>query len=134
MISLRPVEEADVDAFYEHQADPEASAMAMFPSRDRASHFEHWHRILARSDVFNRTVLIDGAVVGNVVSWQSEERRLVGYWIGREFWGRGVATAAVHAFLDELAERPLFAYVATSNIGSNSGPRKERLPSNHGSA
>ena len=118
MISLRPVAEGDIDAFYEHQADPEASAMAVFPMRERAMLVEHWRRNLARSDNVARTILVDSAVAGHVVSWEADGRRLIGYWVGREFWGRGVATAAVRALLDEIAERPLFAFVATSNIGS----------------
>ena len=118
MIELRQVIEDDLESFYEHQADPEASAMAAFPSRDRDAHFERWQRILARTDAINRTVLVDGQVAGNVTSWESEGRRLIGYWIGREFWGRGVATTAVRALLDEIAERPLYADVATSNVGS----------------
>lgn len=118
MITIRPVEETDLDAFYEHQADPEASAMAVFPMRERQVLLEHWHRNLAREDAVNRTIVVDGSVAGHVVSWESDGRRMLGYWIGREYWGRGVATAAVRALLTEIAERPLFAYVATSNIGS----------------
>jgi RimJ/RimL family protein N-acetyltransferase len=118
VIELRDVVEEDLEAFYEHQADPEASATAVFPSRDRAAHYQHWRRIMARPDVINRTVLVDGSVAGNVCSWEADGQRLVGYWIGREFWGRGVATAALRAYLDEVAERPLFAHVAASNVGS----------------
>ena len=118
MIDLRPVAEDDLEVFYQQQADPEASAMAVFPIREREVLFENWRRNLARADAVNRTILVDGAVAGHVVSWESDERRLVGYWLGREFWGRGVATAAVAALLEEIPVRPLFAYVATSNIGS----------------
>ena len=30
MIEIRPVEEGDLETFYEHQTDPEATAMAVF--------------------------------------------------------------------------------------------------------
>jgi RimJ/RimL family protein N-acetyltransferase len=118
MIELREVVESDLELFYHHQADPEARAMAAFPSKDRHAHFEHWHRNLARPDNISRTVVVDGAVAGNVVSWIADGRRLIGYWIGREFWGRGVATEAVCSFVGEVAERPVYAEVATSNVGS----------------
>ena len=118
MISLRPVAEDDLEVFYQQQADPVASAMAVFPTREREVLFANWHRNLAREDAVNRTILVDGAVAGHVVSWESDGRRLVGYWVGQEFWGRGVATAAVTHLLGEIAQRPLFAYVASSNIGS----------------
>jgi RimJ/RimL family protein N-acetyltransferase len=119
LIELRPVVEADVDAFYLWQLDPEAFQMAVFtPRRDRAGHLEKWRGIIANREGLARTVLLDGLVAGNIVSWRSEGRRLVGYWIGREFWGRGVATEALKLFAAEIEERPLHAFVAVSNVAS----------------
>jgi RimJ/RimL family protein N-acetyltransferase len=120
VISLRRVEVADVDIFYEHQSDPVATEMAAFPARDRATHHEHWtKRVLVNPSGIARTVLVDGAVVGNIISWVDEDgRRLIGYWIGREFWGRGVASAALAEYLREVDERPLHAFVAVHNKGS----------------
>ena len=60
----------------------------------------------------------EGQVAGNVVSWDQDGKRLVGYWIGKEFWGKGLATRALSELLDELTMRPLHAYVAKTNIGS----------------
>ena len=120
-VSLRLVESADIDIFYEHQADPGASAMAAFPSRDLETHRKHWTtRILVNESGIARTVVADGAVAGNVISWLDEDgRRLVGYWLGREFWGRGIATEALREYLVEVTERPLYAYVAATNVGSS---------------
>ena len=65
-------------------------------SRDRASHFEVWTtKIMVNPDGLARTVLVDGAVAGNMLSWSNDGERYVGYWIGRDFWGRGVATEAL---------------------------------------
>jgi RimJ/RimL family protein N-acetyltransferase len=57
-------------------------------------------------------------VVGNVVSWRDGSERLVGYWIGRDHWGKGIATAALTSFLRVVEERPLHARVAKHNVGS----------------
>lgn len=54
----------------------------------------------------------------NIVSWTQDGEREVGYWIGKRYWGRGVATRALSEFLREVPERPLFAHVATHNLGS----------------
>ncbi len=78
----------------------------------------HWARSRANPTGVLRTIVVGGEVAGNVVSWVQAGSRLVGYWVGREFWGRGIATAALALFLDEVTERPLHAYVATSNVGS----------------
>ena len=115
---LRPVVDADLDAFYEQQADPEASAMAVFPSRDRAAFDEHWRRIRTADSVVNRTIDVDGEVAGYVASWEADGKRFLGYWLGREFWGRGLATAALAAYVEEVQQRPLYAWVARSNVGS----------------
>jgi RimJ/RimL family protein N-acetyltransferase len=115
---LRDVSEADLDAFYEHQLDPEATRMALFPARDRESFDAHWQRLLADDALTKKTVVYDGNVAGNVLCWEMDGRRLVGYWLGREFWGRGIATRALAEFLEQLIERPLHALVAPHNVGS----------------
>jgi RimJ/RimL family protein N-acetyltransferase len=117
-VTLRPVRAADLDAFLEHQRDPEAIAMAAFAARERPAFMAHWERILADPSVVARTVLADEEVAGNVASFERDGRREVGYWIGRESWGAGVATAALAAFLDLETARPLYAGVARWNAGS----------------
>jgi RimJ/RimL family protein N-acetyltransferase len=117
-IRIRPVEDADLEVFFENQSDPVAREMAVFPERDRDAFDALWRRIRSNRDGVARTVEADGEVAGNVLSWLADGRRYLGYWIGREFWGRGVATAGVRLVLDEIDERPIFAMVADSNVGS----------------
>ena len=117
-IRIRPVEERDLPVFFEHQVDPVAAAMALFPSRDRAAFDAHWARVLNDPSNITRAVEADGATVGNIGSWEHDGERDVGYWIGREHWGRGIATAALAAFVTEVTARPLHAHVATSNVAS----------------
>jgi RimJ/RimL family protein N-acetyltransferase len=112
------VEDADLPILFEHQADPVATAMAAFPARDRVSFMAHWASIVADRTVVARTILAGDTVVGTIVCWIDGERREVGYWIGRAFWGRGYATRALALLLEEVAGRPLFAHVAEGNIGS----------------
>lgn len=118
-VVLRDVIEEDLPIFFEHQLEPEATRMAAFPSRNREAFMEHWRtKALGDETVVAKTVVVDGQVAGNVVSWQQSEEREVGYWIGREFWGRGVATKAVSAFLEHDRTRPLYAHVAEHNVAS----------------
>jgi RimJ/RimL family protein N-acetyltransferase len=117
-VNLRDVRDDDLPIFLEHQADPDANRMASFEARDPETFMAHWAKILRDETVVVRTIEFEGRVAGNVVSWEHDGERDVGYWIGREHWGKGVATAALGAFLDELDTRPLHAHVATHNIGS----------------
>jgi Acetyltransferases, including N-acetylases of ribosomal proteins len=99
---LRDVAETDLDVFYEQQLDPEATAMAIFPARDREAFDAHWRRLLADDSLVKRTIVDAGAVAGNIGCWKQDGRLLVGYWVGREFWGRGLATAALAELVTEI--------------------------------
>lgn len=79
----------------------------------------HWRtNILGNSAALKKAVIVGDRVAGNIGSWDAEGRRLVGYWIGRDCWGRGIASAALSAFLREETRRPLCAYVAAHNMAS----------------
>jgi len=117
-VRLRDVTEADLPIFLEHQLDPDATQMAAFSARDRDAFMAHWAKILRDETVIIKTILADGQVAGNIVSFEQFNLREVGYWIGKEFWGKGVATKALAAFLTQVLARPLYAHVAKHNIGS----------------
>lgn len=117
-VSVRGVTATDLPVHFAQQCDPESNRMAAVPARDRASFDAHWQRNLANPECIVRTVEWDGKVVGSVVSWRLNGQRLVGYWIGREYWGRGIATAALAEFLLQFRERPLHAHVIRHNTAS----------------
>lgn len=121
-ISLRDVRDADLPIFFEHQLDPEAQAMAAFTAKDpsdRAAFMAHWRRILADPTVINRTIIVDDQVAGSVASYLDDGHPEVTYWLGRGFWGRGVATRALAEFLASVNQtRPIYARAAKDNLGS----------------
>jgi RimJ/RimL family protein N-acetyltransferase len=117
-VLLRDVAEGDLPTFFEHQLDPDANQMAAFPARARDAFMAHWTKILGDETVITKTILFDGHVAGNVVSWQQSGEREVGYWIGKEYWGKGIATKALSEFLSHVTARPLYAHVAKHNIAS----------------
>jgi len=92
--------------------------MAAFKSRDRDAFMAHWAKIMANPACAARVILANGIVTGNIGAWTDGAERLVGYWIGREFWGRGIASAALAQFLHYEAARPLTARVAKHNPAS----------------
>lgn len=117
-VVLRDVVEADLPVFFEHQRDPEAVRVAAFSARERDAFDAHWARILATAGVLVKTVVHEGRVAGNVVGFARDGHRQIGYWIGRPFWRRGIATRAVAAFLEIETTRPIFGHVARHNVGS----------------
>ena len=115
---LREVVENDIPIFFEQQNDPEAIEMAAFPPREWEAFAAHWARIRADDSCVLKTIVFEGEVAGNIGCWPRDDKRYVGYWLGREFWGHGLATAALAAFLPLVDERPLRATVAPANKAS----------------
>jgi RimJ/RimL family protein N-acetyltransferase len=117
-IIIRDVTASDLPVIFEQQLDPEAAAMASFPSRDRESFDAHWAKIMADETVILRSILFNGQVAGYIVSWEQSGEREIGYWLGKEFWGRGIASESLRQFLDQEKMRPLYAHVAKHNAAS----------------
>jgi RimJ/RimL family protein N-acetyltransferase len=117
-IVLRKVIEDDLQIFYEQQLDPVATEMAAFPARAQEPFLSHWKKIMADETVMLRTILFDGKVAGNIVSFEQSGEREVGYWIEREYWDKGIATESLRQFLEEVKSRPLYAHVAKHNVAS----------------
>ena len=118
---LRNIADNDLPIFFEHQLDQEANYMAAFTAKDptnRAAFMAHWRSILANETVIIQTIIFNGHVAGSVSSYEDEGKPEVTYWLGREFWGRGLATQALNRMLHLVVDRPIFARAATDNIGS----------------
>ena len=118
-IALRDVIESDLRVFFEQQLDTEATQMAAFPSRGEEAFMSHWkHKVLGDDSVLAKTILFNGEVAGNIVCFEQLGDREVGYWLGKDYWGKGIATKALEEFLKQIETRPLYAHVAKHNIGS----------------
>lgn len=118
MSVLREVVAADLPMLFAYEHDPGAADMAAFPPRDRAAFMAHWATLLGNESVVTRAIVSDSEVAGNIGCWEDDGRWFVGYWIGRAFWGRGLATRALAEVVDIVQARPLHAHVVKSNVAS----------------
>nr|WP_216618497.1 GNAT family N-acetyltransferase [Corallococcus carmarthensis] len=118
MVILRNVTDEDLPIFYEHQRDAVALRMAAFPSRERDAFLTHWRTKVLRPENVTRTIVVGGLAAGYIGSWEQDGKRLIAYWMGREHWGKGIATGALSEFLVLEPSRPLHAWVAIHNVGS----------------
>lgn len=120
-VLLRDVTEGDLPVFFEQQLDPEANRMAAFTAEDpadREAFTAHWTMILGDETITKKTILFDGHVAGHVLSFEQFGKPEVSYWIGKRYWGKGLATRALSRFLGHVKTRPLYARAAKDNIAS----------------
>jgi RimJ/RimL family protein N-acetyltransferase len=136
VVVLREVGDDDLGVLYENQADPASGAMAGVGARAWEGFIAHQARVTADPEALQRVIVLDdGSLAGDIAAWRADGGvREVGYRIGRRYWGRGIATAALVAFLAEFGERPLYAHVLKSNAASIRVLEKcgfSRLPEGH---
>ena len=121
-IVLREVEDRDLDVLFEHWTDREAIRMAAFtpPDPDDRGAFDaRWARLRRDQNTTNKVMETEGRVVGHIASFDLDDQREVTYWIGRQDWGKGIATRALHEFLARIERaRPLYARAASDNVAS----------------
>jgi RimJ/RimL family protein N-acetyltransferase len=120
-VLLRDVTEGDLPIFFEQQLDPDANHMAAFTAgdpADRDAFTARWTKILGDETITKKTILFDGHVAGHVLSFEQFGEPEVSYWIGKKYWGKGLATEALSKFLGHVRTRPLFARAAKDNIAS----------------
>jgi RimJ/RimL family protein N-acetyltransferase len=126
-IQLRPVQDEDLDTFYDQMRDPEAVQMAAFTADDpddRPAFDAHMARVLSRPDVTMRSIIVDGELAGHVAGFAVGDDTEVTYWLDRSWWGRGVATRALSLLLELVPVRPITARAASDNAGSLAVLRK----------
>ena len=118
-IILRNILETDLPILFEQQMEPEAIAMSAYPSKDKGEFMRHWIGILKDKAIFARTIIYKEKIAGHIICWkEGKYEQRVGYWIGKQFWGRGIATSALQEFLAEVKVRPLYAHLANHNLAS----------------
>ena len=120
-LQLRDLLADDLEIFFQQQLDPDANYMAAFTPKDPGDHAAftaRWARILADKTILIKTILCEGQVAGSVSSYRWSGEPEVTYWLGKEFWGKGIATWALREFLKYERSRPIFARVAKDNLAS----------------
>lgn len=118
---LRDLEDGDLAVLFEQQRDPEANWMAAFISRDPSdwdAFLKHWRRVLRDPTAILKGIVRNGELVGSVGSFLWEGKPQVTYWIGKQYWGQGIATRALSKLIRHLKTRPLYASAAADNAAS----------------
>lgn len=127
--TIRPWRPEDAESLARYASDREVSKTLrdMFPypyTIDNAHEF--LTRTVSKTPPENFCIDINGVAVGGIgIHPQTDVHRFtaqIGYWLGREFWGRGIMSEAVAAFTEwgfETSDfRRIYAYAYSSNPAS----------------
>jgi RimJ/RimL family protein N-acetyltransferase len=129
MITLRAFRPTDAARLVELANNENVSRYLVytFPYPYTKKDAEWWIAVGSRQNgVVARVIEWEGALVGGVgltpqSGWRSHQAE-IGYWLGEEYWGRGIASEALRqmteAAFTELAFGKLFAPVLAPNRAS----------------
>lgn len=120
-IQFRPTELPDLEVFFHFQLDSKANYLAAFTAKDptnKPAYLEKYAKHLADPSINMLTILVNNTIVGSIAKFVLEGDAEITYWIDRDYWGKGIATAALLYLLSIETTRPIFGRVAFDNIGS----------------
>jgi [ribosomal protein S5]-alanine N-acetyltransferase len=141
--TLRPWRDTDVDSLVKHADDVRVARTVrdVFPSPYTRIDGERWlSHATASGRANNLAIEVDGLAVGGIGMIPGEDvhrlRAEVGYWLGFEYWGRGIMSEAVRAYGDHLLnergfvrlEAPVFeTNPASARVLEKAGFHRESL-------
>jgi RimJ/RimL family protein N-acetyltransferase len=119
--TLKKTTTDDLEQLYLFQLDKEAIHLAAFTPKDpidKQAYIAKFTRLLSDPTVHMYTIYQDETIVGSIAKFEMEGDAEITYWIDKPYWGKGIASKALLAFLNLETTRPIFGRVAYDNLGS----------------
>jgi len=120
-VTLRKTVLDDLDHFFTFQLDKEANYLAAFGAKDptdKEAYIQKYAKFLDDPTIRMCTIIVDDLIAGSIAKFVMHGDPEVTYWIDKQFWGQGIATAALTQLLTLEKIRPVFGRTAFDNIGS----------------
>jgi ribosomal-protein-alanine N-acetyltransferase len=120
-LKLRKTSLTDLGTFFLFQLNEESNYMAAFTAKDlsdREAYFEKWGRLIADPAIHMQSIEVEGELVGSLLIWLMGDEPQIAYGVGRQYWGRGIASEGLRMFLKLEPRRPLYGRVAFDNLRS----------------
>jgi RimJ/RimL family protein N-acetyltransferase len=118
---LREVRDSDIAIFFEQQLDPVSNWQVAFTHEDPAdeeAHNIHFAKVLSDNSILMRIIVVDDEVAGYLTKYDLDGEPQIGFVLGREFWGKGIATKSLREFLALVTVRPIYGRTAFDNVAS----------------
>ena len=105
--TIRNWQRGDEESVARHANNPKIwrNVRDMFPHPYTLADAQWWvEKEMAEASSTNFAIVVDGAAVGGIgLTFYTDVFRRsaeIGYWLGEEFWGKGIVTEAVRALTD----------------------------------
>lgn len=121
MIELTKTTQEDLETLFVFQTNKDGIWMAAFTAEDPSDkefYMKKWTKIVENPTMRMQTIRFNNKIVGSVIHFDVMEETNISYWIDQPYWGKGLATEGLKAFIKDSIKRPLFARVAYDNYGS----------------
>lgn len=125
-VRLRPHRAEDFEVLVSFVDDEEAFYLAGGGTRDKTvADMQARIEGYVTEGAFFQVILFEGAAAGYVAAFEREGKLEVSYWLGRAFWGKGIASRALALWVERLkvshqatCPRHLYARVAKDHPAS----------------
>ncbi|MHA7129285.1 GNAT family N-acetyltransferase [Algoriphagus namhaensis] len=120
-IILRPTTITDLETLFLFQTDETANYLAAFTAKDpndKSGYLLKYSKLLEDSTVNMKTIIISDQIAGSISKFEIDGNAEITYWVDRKYWGNGVATKALSAFINLEKARPIFGRVVFDNLAS----------------
>lgn len=121
-VTLRPWQESDAPRLAQILNDPQvlANLAATMPYPYTREHAADFISRAQQSGMMQCAVCAGGEVAGNIGAVDRGPEIELGYYIGRDYWNRGIATRALALFLQKIRPlgKPISAHVFAFNPAS----------------
>lgn len=127
-VRLRPHTLEDADRLAVLLNDPDVTEMTASVPYPYARSDAEAFLSLARNEEgrsVRRAILLDDQLVGSIgLGPRPGGEEEIGYWVGKAYWGKGIATLAVAAFLVLLDELGIGGSITARTVASNEASQK----------
>ena len=127
-IFLRPWRDSDAEALYKYASDPDVGERAGWPPHQSVEESREIINTVFHSDTIWAIVLKETGeaigCMGYMPEWEMnlparEGEPLVGYWVGKPYWNKGICTEALQLMLDYIRRETDYASLIGSHYVDN---------------
>lgn len=127
-ILLRPWRDSDAEALYKYASDPDVGERAGWPPHQSVEESREIINTVFHSDTIWAIVLKETGeaigCMGYMPEWEMnlparEGEPLVGYWVGKPYWNKGICTEALQLMLDYIRRETDYVSLIGSHYVDN---------------